>query len=530
MAHIARHGQKRTVAGRRLVLVLGDQLSPRLSSLTAADRSTDVVLMVEVGNETTYVRHHKKKIAFVFSAMRHFADELRAAGWRIDYRTLDETGHSSSFTSELAEAVEQHQPKGIVVTEPGEWRIRQEMEAWSQRFGLPVDILDDDRFVCSRKGFATWAADRKQLRMEYFYREMRRTTGLLMEGDQPVGGVWNLDAENRRAAKPDLFMPQPLRVPPDATTRVVLDLVEAQFSDHFGKLEPFWLGVTRADAERALGGFIAEALPRFGDYQDAMLEGERFLYHSVMSIYINAGLLDPLDVCRRVEEAYRRGHAPLNAAEGYIRQIIGWREYVRGIYWLRMPGYADQNVLGHDRPVPWFYWTGDTDMACLRSAIVQTIEDAYAHHIQRLMLTGNFALLAGVSPQALHEWYLIVYADAYEWVELPNTLGMSQFADGGLLASKPYVASGAYINRMSNHCRGCRYDVKNATGADACPFNALYWHFVDRHRARLESNPRMGPIYRNWSRMAADKKSALLKKAASTLALLDAVNAGKGRI
>jgi deoxyribodipyrimidine photolyase-related protein len=253
-----------------------------------------------------------------------------------------------------------------------------------------------------------------------------------------------------------------------------------------------------------------------------MLEGERFLYHSVLSIYINAGLLDPLDVCHRVDAAWRAGAVPLNAAEGFIRQIIGWREYVRGVYWLKMPGYADENFFAATRPVPEFYWTADTDMACLRAAIGQTRDEAYAHHIQRLMLTGNFALLAGVSPQALHEWYLMVYADAYEWVELPNTLGMSQFGDGGLLASKPYAASGAYINRMSNHCRNCRYDVKDATGDGACPFNALYWHFLLRHKDKLARNPRMAQMYRTWEAMAPARREAILSKATATLARLDA--------
>jgi deoxyribodipyrimidine photolyase-related protein len=425
---------------RNLILVMGDQLTATLSSLAAGDRKRDIVVMAEVHDEATYVRHHKKKIAFLFSAMRHFADELLAVGWRVDYRTLEDTGAMGSFTSEIERAIARHKPSRIVVTSPGEWRVLEMMRQWSARFAVPVDIVDDDRFICSQADFATWAKDRKQLRMEYFYREMRRKTGLLMDGDQPEGGQWNFDHDNRKVAKADLFMPQPRRTEPDAITRDVLALVTVRFPDHIGTLDPFWFAVTRADAERALDQFIAEGLPRFGDYQDAMLEGEPFLYHSLLSTYINAGLLDPLAVCRKVEAAYRAGRAPLNAAEGYIRQIIGWREYVRGIYWLKMPEYVTGNFFGHTRPVPEFYWTADTQMACVRAAVSQTITEAYAHHIQRLMVTGNFALLAGVSPQALHEWYLAVYADAYEWVELPNTLGMSQFGDGGLLASKPYVA------------------------------------------------------------------------------------------
>jgi deoxyribodipyrimidine photolyase-related protein len=507
---------------RNLILVLGDQLSPNVSSLAAGDPAQDVVLMVEVHEEATYVRHHKKKIAFLFSAMRHFAVELRGAGWHVDYRTLEQTGTTSGFTSEIAHAIERHRPARIVVTAPGEWRVLAAMKGWSTRFGLPVDILDDDRFICSVTEFADWARGRTQLRMEYFYRDMRRKTGLLMNGGAPEGGQWNFDHDNRKAAVGDLFMPQPLRVDPDETTRAVLDLVERRFADHFGDLTPFWFAVTRADAERAREHFADRALARFGDYQDAMLDGEPFLYHSLLSAYINAGLLDPLAVCRRVEAAYRNGRVPLNAAEGYIRQIIGWREYVRGIYWLKMPDYVEQNYFAHTRPVPEFYWTAETRMACVRAAISQTKSEAYAHHIQRLMVTGNFALLAGVSPQALHEWYLMVYADAYEWVELPNTLGMSQFGDGGLLASKPYVASGAYINRMSNYCKNCSYDVKQSMGPKACPMNALYWSFLDRHRAKLAGNPRMAQMYRTWDKMAEDKRAALLETAKATLARLDA--------
>lgn len=505
---------------RNLVFVLGDQLSRGLSSLTAARRGRDVVLMVEVLEEATYVRHHKKKIAFLFSAMRHFAGSLRRAGWRVDYVALDDPENRGSFTDELERAIARHEPGRVVVTEPGEWRVRTAMERWAARFGLPVDVLEDDRFLCTHADFAAWAEGRKQLRMELFYREMRRKSGLLMDGDKPEGGKWNFDAENRKPAKRDLFMPQPMGVPPDETTDRVLALVRERFAGHFGRLEPFWFAVTAEQAEAALDRFLEDALPFFGDYQDAMLADQRFLYHSVLSLYINAGLLDPLAVCRRVEAEYRAGRVPLNAAEGYIRQIVGWREYVRGIYWREMPGYRERNFFAADRPLPAFYWTGETEMACLRAAIAQTGEEAYAHHIQRLMVTGNFALLAGVDPKAVHEWYLIVYADAYEWVELPNTLGMSQFADGGLLGSKPYAASGNYINKMSDHCKGCRYDVKRKTGVQACPFNYLYWDFMLRHRDKLANNPRVAQVYRTWDRMDAARKAETLDDARRFLGAL----------
>ena len=357
--------------------------------------------------------------------------------------------------------------------------------------------------------------------MEYFYREMRRKTGLLMEGDDPAGGQWNYDKENRKPADADLFMPGIKSVKPDATTKEVLTLVAERFSDHFGDLDPFRFAVTRRNALKALDHFIETALPLFGDYQDAMLRGEKFLYHSVLSLYINAGLLGPLEVCERVAAAYEAGAAPLNAAEGFIRQIIGWREYVRGVYWLNDGEYVRKNFFGHTRALPEFYWTGETDMACLAAAIGQTKEEAYAHHIQRLMVTGTFAMLAGVDPYEVHEWYLAVYADAYEWVEAPNVIGMSQYADGGELASKPYAASGAYINRMSDYCKGCAYKVAKKTEEEACPFNSLYWDFLARNEDALKGNPRMAQMYRTWARMKPETQKAYRARAKSYLDRLD---------
>jgi deoxyribodipyrimidine photolyase-related protein len=491
-----------------------------MSSLAASDPAKDAVLMMEVHDETTYVAHHPKKIAFLLSAMRHFAAELRAAGWSVDYVALDAAGNTGSLSGEVERAIARHQPECIVITEAGEWRVQEEIAQWQARFGVNVEICLDDRFVCSKAEFGDWAVGRKQLRMEYFYREMRRKTGLLMDGDQPAGGKWNFDSENRKPARGDLFMPEPARTPADEITSDVLTLVASRFDNHFGDLEPFWFAVTRAGANSALDHFIKKSLPVFGDFQDAMLTGEPFLYHSVIALYINAGLLDPLDVCRKVELEYREGRAPINAVEGFIRQIIGWREYVRGIYWLKMPGYVDLNFFEATRSLPDFYWSGETDMACLRAAIIQTKQHAYAHHIQRLMVTGNFAMLAGVDPKVVHEWYLAVYADAYEWVELPNTLGMSQFADGGLLGSKPYAASGNYINKMSDYCADCHYNVKQKTGDDACPFNALYWNFLARNEEKLRGNPRMGQTYRTWDRMSDEKQANYLESASRFLETL----------
>ncbi|OLP59476.1 deoxyribodipyrimidine photolyase [Xaviernesmea oryzae] len=522
------------VSARNLILILGDQLSLDVSSLNGADPKIDRVVLCEVMEEATYVRHHPKKIAFLFSAMRHFAEALRHKGFSVDYTKLDDVDNSGSFTGEVRRAVRALRPERLIVTEPGEYRVAQAMAGWQRDFNLPVEIRDDRRFLCSRADFAAWAKGRKALRMEYFYRDMRRRTGLLMDGDQPVGGRWNFDAENRKPASQagdDLFAPPARRaIRPDRITAQVLELVSARFSAHFGSLEGFDFAVTAKDAESLVDDFVTHHLPSFGDRQDAMLTADPVLSHSLLSFYVNAGLLDPLSVCRRVEAAYRAGKAPLNAAEGFIRQIIGWREYVRGIYWLQMPGYAENNALDASRALPDFYWTGETKMACVSAVVRQTRDMAYAHHIQRLMITGNFALLAGIDPQAVHRWYLEVYADAYEWVEMPNVIGMSQFADGGLLGSKPYAAGGSYINRMSNYCGGCAYDVKKKTGTDACPFNALYWDFLARHESRFRSNRRMAPVYASWARMAPETRKAYRESAAAFLRDLDRAPKTYGQI
>ncbi|MCF6444156.1 cryptochrome/photolyase family protein [Nereida sp. MMG024] len=502
----------------RLVLVLGDQLSKGLSALAEADQEKDIVVMAEVSEEATYVRHHPKKIAFLFSAMRHFADELRQGGWTVDYTTLDDPENSGSITGELLRRADQHGATQVLTTECGEWRLIAALEDCP----LEMTVLPDTRFIASHKMFEDWAEGRKQLRMEYFYREMRRKTGLLMDGDKPVGDKWNFDHDNRKPAPDEVTFEGPLRFEPDEVTREVLDLVEARFDNSFGDLRPFWFGVTRAQALEQLDHFIAQGLSKFGDFQDAMLNDNRFLYHGLISFYINAGLLDPLEVCQAAEVAYQQGKAPINAVEGFIRQIIGWREYVRGIYFLEGPDYPKRNFLKADRALPALYWGGQTQMNCLSKAVEQTKEEAYAHHIQRLMVTGNFALLAGVDPHEVHEWYLAVYADAFEWVEAPNTVGMSQFADGGIIASKPYVSSGSYINKMSDHCKTCAYKVSKKTGEGACPFNLLYWDFLVRHRETFSNNPRMGQMYRVWDKMDDQRRETVIREAGVFLDKLDA--------
>ena len=502
----------------RLVLVLGDQLSHDLSALQAADRTRDVVVMAEVADETAYVPHHPKKIALVLSAMRHFAEELRAAGWTVAYTRLDDREATKSIVGELMRWGQAHGASAVLATMPGEWRLIRALEAAP----LSMTLLPDNRFVASLEEFDAWAEGRKQLRMEYFYRQMRRKTGLLMDGDRPAGGKWNYDHDNRKPAQSDMLRVAPMRLTPDAITREVLDLVEARFSDHFGTLRPFRLAVNRAQALAALDHFARAHLPDFGTYQDAMLSGDKFLHHSLLSAYLNIGLLNPVEICTRVEEEWKAGRVPLNSAEGFIRQIIGWREYMRGIYFRQGPEYVGRNALGARRALPPLFWGAETRMACLAHVVGQTREEGYAHHIQRLMVTGNFAALAGIDPGRVHEWYLAVYIDAFEWVEAPNVIGMSQFADGGLVASKPYVSSGNYIDRMSDYCGRCGYSVKAKTGARTCPFNLLYWHFLICHRARLQGNPRMAQLYRTWDKMAPARREAVQAEAAAFLERLDA--------
>ena len=509
------------MTGPVLVPILGDQLSPDISSLADRRPEDTVVLMMEVVEETTYVRHHKAKIALILSAMRHFAEELREAGWTVDYVRLDDPENTGSFTGEVARAISRHNARGVQVTEPGEWRVRQAMEHWRTDLPVRVRILPDARFICPLPDFFEWAAGRRELRMEWFYREMRRKTGLLMDGDKPVGGRWNFDAENRGGPEAGLAPPGLPAFKADDTTREVFEMVSTRFARHFGSLDKFAWPVTRAEAEQARDAFLKDRLPLFGKYQDAMVTGQDFLFHAVLSPAINIGLLDPLDLCQRAETEWREGRAPLEAVEGFIRQIIGWREYIRGMYWLEMPGLADANGLDAHRPLPEFYWTGDTPMHCIAECVRTTRDNAYAHHIQRLMVLGNFALLAGLAPREVAEWYLIVFADAYEWVELPNVAGMILHADKGRLASKPYAASGAYIDRMSDYCGKCTFNVKQKTGPAACPFNALYWHFLARNEKRLAGYHRLAQPYATWRRMSEDRRH---KYIASAEAFLDSLS------
>jgi len=504
---------------KKLVVILGDQLSHNLAALKQADKANDLIVMAEVSDETGYVPHHPKKIVLILAAMRKFATQLRQEGWHVAYTQLEDAQNSGSLSGEVLRQAALAGTDQVVVTEPAEWRVIQAFEA----LPLHVTLLQDDRFIASHAEFDRWAEGRKALRMEYFYRDMRRKTGFLMEEGLPAGGKWNFDHDNRKAAPKDITYAGPKKFEPDALTQQVIDLVDRRFSDHFGTTEGFWFATDRSQALQALDRFIHDALVSFGDYQDAMLNDNKFLYHAFLSPYLNIGLLSPIEVCQAAEAAWQAGLAPLNAVEGFIRQIIGWREYMRGIYFHEGPDYTTRNALNHSHPLPKFYWDGATKMNCLSKAVAQTHSEGYAHHIQRLMVTGNFAMLAGIDPDQVDQWYLGIYIDAIEWVELPNTRGMSQFADGGLIATKPYAASGSYINKMSDYCSQCSYKVKERDTESACPFNSLYWKFMTANKALLRNNPRTAMAYRSWDKMQPEIKASILKRGQYCLDNLDSL-------
>ncbi len=510
---------------RSLVIVLGDQLDRQSAAFDGFDPKRDTVWMAEVAEESTHVWTHKARIAVFLAAMRHFRDRLRTEGITIGYTELspkpldrEPISLTNALSASLTAArTANHLPEKLIVVEPGEWRVRQALEEVAKASGISLEIRTDRHFFTTVDEFAAHAKGRKQLRLEYFYRPLRTRFAVLMEDGEPAGGQWNFDAENRGAfpkAGPGRI-PAPRRFEPDAITRSVLDLVATRFKAHPGSLDQFDWPVTPEEASTALDDFLAHRLVNFGRYQDAMWTGEPWLWHSRLAQAMNLKLLDPRDIVAGAERAWRAGKVPLEAAEGFIRQVIGWREYVRGIYWHFMPEYVDRNALGGHAALPSFYWSAETEMNCLKDVIGQTLSLGYAHHIQRLMVTGLFAMLLGVNPKEVHRWYLAVYVDAVEWVELPNTLGMSQFADGGAMASKPYCATGAYIDRMSNACKGCRYDPKKSTGPEACPFTTLYWDFLARHEKLLAKNQRMTMQLKNLSRKTPSDLAAIRRQADS---------------
>ena len=508
---------------RHLILVLGDQLSFTSPVFEDFDPAQDTLLMIEAKGEAKAVWSHKARITLFLSAMRHFANGVAARGWPLNYLQIDDPA-DGDFAERLRQAVRRHRPQALRVAEPGEWRMLEAIQTVAADEAVVLHLIDDTHFLCSRSEFADWARGKKELRMEFFYRVMRKKHGVMMDGAEPAGGQWNFDAENRSAYPKRTgpgVIPVPASFAPDDITQEVIALVEKLFPDHPGSLDPFAWPVTRQQGLEALQRFIDQRLTKFGDYQDAMWTDTPLGWHSLLSTALNLHLLDPREVIAAAEQAWRKGQVSIESAEGFIRQILGWREFIRGVYWTDMPAMAKANHYGHKRDLPAWFWNGDTQMACVRDTLKQTLELGYAHHIQRLMVTGNFALLAGLLPQQVCDWYLAIYVDAIEWVELPNTAGMALHACGPRFTSKPYVASGAYINRQSNYCAGCRYDPARRSGDDACPFTTLYWHFIDRHEATLAANPRTALMTKNLQKLDASARQAIRVRAEQMLDTLD---------
>lgn len=484
-----------------IYVVLGDQLDRESPILERIDAKRDVVLMMEVEGESRNPASHKQRTAMFLAAMRHHALWLKGRGLRVEYVRLDDAENTQEFRGEIARAIARFGANRVVVVEPGDHRVQADIESVCSGAQVDLETLDDTHFLTTPAAFGEWAHGRKQLTMEFFYREQRRRLGMLMDGKDPVGGEWNYDKDNRETFKAAPRPTPPPRFEPDAITRAVIELVEKRLPDLPGSMEGFSWPVTREQALEALGDFIANRLGRFGAYEDAMWTEQRTLYHARLSPAVNLHLLSPLECAERAIEAYEAGTAPLNSVEGFVRQHIGWREFIRGVYFFEGQGYGDRNELGDTGALPEFYWTGDTDMACMADCVSSVVENGYAHHIPRLMVMGNFAMLAGVEPKRVADWYLGMFTDGVDWVTAPNVVGMAMHADGGVVGTKPYAASGKYIKRMSNYCENCRYKVTKRTGDDACPFNTLYWDFLIRHRETFRRNNRMAMILKNVDRL-----------------------------
>lgn len=487
--------------GLTIRLILGDQLNLQHRWFSEVDDATIYVLM-EVRQETDYVLHHAQKVLAIFAAMRDLARQLREAGHKVHYVAIDDPSNLQSIPANIDALTAQYQAAAVEYQAPDEWRLDEQLYQHGRRSHHPWLMVDSDHFYTTRNQAADIFAGRKQWLMEFFYRQMRVEHQVLMESaKQPIGGQWNYDHDNRKPWRGAPAEPRDPRTLHDHSKlwKTIVDAGVKSFGNP--KEDQFAWALNRDEALHQLDAFIDSALPQFGDFQDAMSVKAWRLFHSLLSFALNVKMLNPREVVAKAEAAYHAGHAPLAAVEGFIRQILGWREYVRGVYWANMPAYVEKNFFKHTRALPSWFWDGKTKMNCLAHAITQSLEEAHAHHIQRLMVIGNFALLAGLDTTEVHQWYLGVYIDAFEWVELPNTLGMSQFADGGLLATKPYVSSAAYIDRMSDYCKGCHYDKKARIGERACPFNALYWDFFHRNAANLARNPRIGMVYRQLEKM-----------------------------
>jgi len=503
------------MAVRDLAVVFGDQLDPASPAIAGLDPGRDAVLMMEVAEEATYVPQHKLRLVLFFAAMRHFRESLRERGLTVHYSALDDRGNRGSFREEIARRARALRPQRLLAVRPGDHRVLTTLQAAARDLPVALEVLEDPHFLCTPDAFRDHARGRRKLTLEHFYRHMRRATGILMQDGQPVTGRWNYDEDNRERFGPGgpghVEAPRAFR--PDAITREVMAMVGERFPGHPGDVDGFDYPVTRDQAQAALRDFVERRLPRFGRFQDAMAAGHPYLFHSRLSCALNLHLLDPRDAIDAAVDAWREGHAPIAAVEAFVRQILGWREFVRGVYWLHMPDYAGLNALDAHGDVPAALWGEDTDMACIRESVRGLVDTAYAHHIQRLMVLGLWCQLLGVHPWRVHEWHLAMYADAVDWVSLPNVLGMSQYGDGGIVGSKPYVASGNYIDRMSDYCAGCRYDPKRATGDGACPVTTLYWDFLSRHRGRLRDNHRMGLQLRNLDRKPDAERRAIRERA-----------------
>lgn len=498
-----------------LKLILGDQLNSQHSWFDKPQTDT-VFLIMEIRQETDYVLHHAQKILAIFAGMRELARHLAERGHRVRYFAIDDHDNRQSLTENIDTVIRELDATTFKYQEPDEWRLDQQLATYCSEQSIPCSMASSEHFYTLRHDAATFFGKKPKWLMEHFYRDIRVRHQVLMEGKKPAGGQWNYDHENRKSWSGNPTEPRDFRESHDhsALWKIIVKAEIKNFGEAHADRLPWPLN--REEALNQLHAFVKHALPHFGEFQDAMHTKATRLFHSLLSFALNTKMIGPREVVEEVEKAWQAGLAPIEAAEGFIRQILGWREYIRGVYWARMPGYTDHNVFDHHTPLPAWFWTGDTKMRCLSESIGNSLENAHAHHIQRLMIIGNFALLAGLDPIELHHWYLGIYIDAFEWVELPNTLGMSQFADGGLLATKPYVSSAAYINRMSDYCKGCNYNYKLRDGENACPFNALYWDFFMRNGDVLKNNPRIGMVYRQLEKMEPSALNVIQTKALNT--------------
>jgi deoxyribodipyrimidine photolyase-related protein len=502
---------------KTLRLILGDQLNPCHSWFSTIDPNV-VYIFLEIRQETDYVLHHAQKIIAIFASMRDFAKQLQTAGHHVQYLGIQDTSDSPSLTTHLSQVIQKNRLTHFEYQEPDEWRLNDQLEQFTQDLSISSKMVSSEHFFTQRSTAQDFFGERKKWLMESFYRQMRQQHQILMTPDQkPIGGTWNFDQANRKLWRGS--PPEPIDQRPVHNHQKLWEEIQQQGIKSFGNPQSSQIRwpLNRTEALNSLNDFIQNRLPYFGDFQDAMTSKSWRLFHALISFALNTKMLSPREVVRAAEQAYDQNKAPIASVEGFIRQILGWREYIRGVYWAQMPNYSEQNFFNHQQPLPKWFWSGDTKMQCLHQAITASLEQAYAHHLQRLMVIGNFALLAGLNPQALHRWYLGIYIDAFEWVELPNTLGMSQFADGGLLASKPYVSSASYIHKMSDYCSSCFYDKKLRTGERACPMNSLYWNFFDQHRAQLANNPRIGMAYQHLNKMAPETLQEIKKHAQSTI-------------